>query len=138
MGLPAAAEARLYYRAAQQRYEDAILLLNAGRTTGAVYLAGYTVECYLKALILAGVPAGNRREILGQFQGSRAHSFEWLGNLYRRQVRTSVPADVTRHLLRVATWSTDLRYLTGTLKRPDATAFMLSVEAVARWADGRM
>jgi hypothetical protein len=138
MGLPAAAEARLYYRAAKQRYEDAILLLDAGRTTGAVYLAGYTVECYLKALILAGVPAGNRRELLGQFHGSRAHSFEWLGNLYRQQVRTPMPADVNRHLLRVAAWSTDMRYLTGSLMKSDAADFILSVEAVALWADGRM
>ena len=30
------------------------MLLDGGRITGAVYLAGYTVECFLKALILAG------------------------------------------------------------------------------------
>ncbi len=55
MALPRAAEARRYYRAAKQRYEDAQMLLEAGRTTGAVYLAGYAVECILKALLLANV-----------------------------------------------------------------------------------
>ena len=50
MGLPKPIEARLYYRAAKQRFDDAQLLLGAGRTTAAIYLAGYTVECFLKAL----------------------------------------------------------------------------------------
>lgn len=35
MGLPKVPEARLYYRAAKQRFDDAQLLLEAGRTTGA-------------------------------------------------------------------------------------------------------
>jgi HEPN domain-containing protein len=62
MGLPHSRGARLFYRAALHRYDDAALLLEAGRTTGAVYLAGYTVECMLKALVLAGVPASFRAE----------------------------------------------------------------------------
>ncbi len=49
-----------------------------------------------------------------------------------------MPRDVTRHLLRVASWSTDLRYATGVLKRRDADEFMEAVIAVATWADGRM
>jgi HEPN domain-containing protein len=138
MGLPRPVEARLYYRAAKQRHDDALLLLEAERTTGAVYLAGYTVECFLKALVLAGVAPGLRREILGEFRGSRAHDIEWLGALYRRHVAVAVPRDVTRHLSRVASWSTDLRYATGLMKRRDADEFMESVVAVATWADGRM
>lgn len=138
MGLPQPTEARLYYRAAKQRYSDAELLLEVGRTTGAVYLAGYVVECFLKALILASVAPGLRKELLGQFRGSRAHDIEWLGALYRRHVGTAILRDVTRHLLRVASWSTDLCYATGVLKRRDADEFMESVVAVATWADGRM
>jgi len=41
---------------AKQRFDDALLLLEMGRTTAAVYLAGYSVECMLKALILSAVP----------------------------------------------------------------------------------
>jgi hypothetical protein len=138
MGLPQPPGARIYYRAAKQRYDDAELLLEAGRTTGAVYLAGYTVECFLKALVLASVAPGLRKELLTQFRGSRAHDVEWLGALYRRHVGTAVPRGVTRHLSRVASWSTDLRYATGVLKRRDADEFLESVVAVAVWADGRM
>ena len=52
MAIPASIEARLYYRCAFQRHEDAQILLRADHTTGAVYLAGYGVECILKALVL--------------------------------------------------------------------------------------
>ena len=138
MGLPHAAEARLYYRAGNQRFVDAELLRRENRTTGAVYLAGYTVECFLKALLLASVSPRVRRELLGGFRGSRAHNVEWLAGLYRRNVPMQVPNDVTRHLARVASWSTDLRYATGTIKAWEADEFMSSVVAIATWADGRM
>ncbi|MBL8794534.1 MAG: HEPN domain-containing protein [Planctomycetia bacterium] len=138
MGLPAAAEARLYYRAARQRYEDALLLLEAGRTTGAVYMAGYTVECYLKALILSAVAARVRAEILGKFRGNRAHDIEWLSVLYRQTTQVNVPREVAKHLSRTATWTTDLRYSSSAPKRRDADAFVESVTAIMAWADGRM
>jgi hypothetical protein len=138
MGLPQPPEARLYYRAGKQRFDDAQLLLREDRTTGAAYLAGYTVECLLKALILASVAPGLRRQLIGEFRGSRAHDIEWLGALYRRHVRAAIPRDTTRHLSRVASWSTDLRYATGLVKSGEADEFMASVVAVATWADGRM
>ena len=138
MALPQPPETRLYYRAAKQRFDDAQLLLQSERTTGAVYLAGYAVECFLKALILANVAVGLRQQLLAEFRGSRAHNIEWLGALYRRHVGMAIPRDITRHLSRVVSWSTDLRYATGTMKSRDAEEFMDSVVAVATWADGRM
>lgn len=138
MGLPQPQQARLFYRAALQRYDDAALLLEAGRTTGAVYLAGYTVEGMLKALVLAGVPARLRKELRSEFRGNRAHNIEWLGALYRRYIGAVLPRGITRHLARVAFWSTDLRYETGVWKVRDAADFLDSVVAVAAWADERM
>ena len=138
MGLPQSAEARVYYRAGKQRFDDAQLLLREERTTGGVYLAGYTVECLLKAVVLANVARGLRKQILREFRGSKAHNIEWLGALYRRYVSAAIPRDITRHLSRVASWSTDLRYATGMVKRREADEFMDSVVAVATWADGRM
>jgi hypothetical protein len=138
MGLPRFPEARLYYRAAKQRFDDAQLLLREWRTTGAVYLAGYTVECFLKALVLASVAPGRRQQLLAEFRGSRAHNIEWLGALYRQHVGATIPREVARHLSRVAAWTTDLRYATGTMSNREATAFMDSVVAIANWAEGRM
>jgi HEPN domain-containing protein len=138
MGLPQPVEARLYYRAGKQRFEDSQFLLREGRTTGAVYLAGYTVECLLKALVLASVSHGLRRQVLSEFRGSRAHNIEWLGALYREHVGMAVPREISRHLSRVAAWTTDLRYATGLVKRREADEFMVSVVAVSNWVDGRM
>jgi HEPN domain-containing protein len=58
---------------AKQRFDDALLLLEMGRTTAAVYLAGYSVEYMLKALILSAVPQAQEEAILGRFRGARAH-----------------------------------------------------------------
>jgi len=113
-------------------------LLEGERTTGAVYLAGYTVECFLKALVLAGVAAGLRQQLLAEFRGSRSHNIEWLGALYRPYSGLTIPRGLTRHLSRVASWSTDLRYAPGLIKRRDADEFLESVVAIATWADGRM
>ncbi len=111
---------------------------NANAPTGAVYLAGYTVECYLKALLLANVVARVREELLGKFCGNIAHNIEWLGALYRRHVGRAIPKNVTRHLSRVASWSTDMRYQSGSLKRRDADAFFAAVIVITTWADGGM
>jgi HEPN domain-containing protein len=138
MAVPKSADARLYYRAAKQRYDDAEWLLEGNRTTAAVYLAGYTIECILKALLLANVATGLRDETLAEFRGSRAHNIEWLGAMYRRHVGVGVPREITQVLSRIASWSTDLRYAAGTLERREATDFLAAVVAFAKWADGRM
>jgi len=81
MAIPASIEARLYYRCAFQRHEDAQILLRADHTTGAVYLAGYGIECMLKALVLSAVAPAARTEMLNSFRGARAHDYEWLRTL---------------------------------------------------------
>jgi HEPN domain-containing protein len=40
VALPSSEPARRFYRAAKQRFDDALLLLEMGRTTAVVYLAG--------------------------------------------------------------------------------------------------
>ncbi len=82
MGLPHVQEARSFYQSAKQRFENAEFLLEAERTTGAIYLAGYSVECMLKALILSTVPPDQRVERLASFRGARAHDFDWLKAKY--------------------------------------------------------
>jgi HEPN domain-containing protein len=82
MSVPHSREARLYYRCAIQRLEDALILLAALHTTGAVYLAGYGVECVLKALLLSSLAEAPRREMLSSFRGAKAHDYEWLRAQY--------------------------------------------------------
>lgn len=138
MGIPNSPNARLFYRAAKQRLEDALLLLQLKRTTGAVYLAGYSVECMLKALILESVPENQEMGVLGQFRGQHAHEPEWLFRLYRRGANVQPPVSLIPHLARVNTWSTSMRYLPGTLDEGDAERFIDSVQQVVVWVEGRL
>lgn len=78
MAIPSSSDARLYRRCALLRYGEAEVLLKADYTTGAVYLAGYGIECILKALVIMSVAVGDRHETLKLFRGSKAHEYEWL------------------------------------------------------------
>ncbi len=83
MAVPRAKEARLFYRCAKQRLVEARVLQKAFMPTGAVYLAGYSIECILKTLIFSVVPAAQIEAVLGSFRGVRAHDYNWLRDQYR-------------------------------------------------------
>jgi len=68
MAVPGSSDARLYYRCAFQRYEEAEVLLKSDYTTGAVYLAGYGIECILKSLVLMAVSSAGRSDTLRSFR----------------------------------------------------------------------
>ena len=137
MGLPRARKAQPFYRVAKQRFEDAQFLLQHDRTTGAVYLAGYGVECILKALIIDSVPAKNRDTIISSFRGARGHDFEWLKEQYQKAGGAGFPIQIQEYFTTI-TWTTDLRYQSGMMKQDDAEAFLAAAEAIINWADRRM
>ena len=138
MALPHAREAQPFYRSSKQRVADAQFLLDAGRTTGAVYLAGYGVECILKALIIAAAPQGRREEVLASFRGAKAHDYGWLRTQYRDLGGPSFPGHVREYFVYVSTWTTDFRYRPGLIEQEDADDFLKATEAIILWADGRM
>lgn len=45
-----------FFKVALQRFEEAQILLKNKKNVGAMYLAGYTVECMLKPLLLRPTP----------------------------------------------------------------------------------
>ena len=137
MPLPRAPEARPFYQSAKQRFEDAQFLLEAGRTTGAVYLAGYSVECVLKALILATVAPGERGETVASFRGTKAHDYDWLKARYFRHGGPPFPSVVSKHFTLVNSWTTDLRYRAGAARLTEAETFLRAAKAIVDWADGR-
>ena len=138
MALPRAREARPFYQSAIQRLEDAEFLLEADRTTGAVYLGGYAVECMLKALILSIVPPGQRADVLDSFRGARAHDYEWLRARYRERGGPTPPMGVAKGFLLVATWSTNLRYQARATDRIVAESFLKAARDIIDWGDGRL
>jgi len=138
MAVPSAPEARLFYRSAHQRLEDGLFLLGGGRTTAAIYLAGYAVECMLKALILASVPSGRRARFRASFRGALAHDFDWLREQYQAQGGSRLPLLITRQFALVNTWTTNLRYNPGAAKRREAQAFLGAAKEILKWANGRL
>lgn len=124
MGMPSSPHARRFYRAAKQRLDGAQLLLEMERTTAAIYLAGYSVECMLKALILSAVPQAQEEELLERFRGARAHDYEWLLQLYAEKGGARMPSSIVPHFARVNSWSTDMRYAPGTIAMHEAKAFL--------------
>lgn len=138
MALPHSREAQPFYRAAKQRFEDAQFLLENGRTTGAVYLAGYGVECILKAMILSFAPRVDRSTILTTFRGAKAHDFEWLQQQYRKRKGPAFPQQIQEYFSYLRTWSTDFRYVPGMIEHKDAYDFLKAADTIIEWAEGRM
>lgn len=138
MAVPSAKDARFFYRCASERYEDAEILIRAERTTGAVYMAGYGIECILKALILSVVPPGNIPSVLESFRGNLAHDYNWLRDRYRTSGGTIFPRDVNHQFTLVNYWSTDLRDLPRTLREGEAEAFLKAAEVIIHCARGRL
>ena len=137
MGMPTDINARRYYRVAYQRYDDGEQLLNIDRPQASIYLAGYAVECILKALLLTHTPATERATVLSTFRGAIAHNIGWLRDqIVARSGR--LPANEARHLSLLSSWSTDLRYEPGPGDREDAEAFLAATASILKWADGRI
>jgi hypothetical protein len=138
MAVPSAPEARLFYRSANQRLEDGLFLLEGDRTTAAMYLSGYAVECILKALILAAISKAERAAVLASYRGAKAHDFGWLKGQYFKCGAPPFPPLIARNFALVNTWTTELRYNPGTVKRRQAQAFLKAAEIILHWADGRL
>ena len=138
MAIPSSPTARLFYRAATERYEDASVLLRLNRTTGAVYLAGYGIENMLKALIVSSVPRSQESQVLTLFRGTQAHDYEWLLRLHREKAKSATPVYLRRHFSHVTMWTTSIRYQPETIDESTANAFFQSAEIIIQWIEGRL
>lgn len=138
MAVPRWKDARLYYLCAFRRYEEARVLIRAGYSTGAIYLAGYAVECMLKALVLMAAPSRKRAKVFASFRTNKAHNYEWLRSQYLAYGGPMFPPDITRSFTLVNEWSTELRYSLRRIPDHDADAFMAAVKEILIWGDGRL
>lgn len=138
MAMPTSIEARLFYRSALNRHDDAVVLLSADHTTGAVYLVGYGIECILKALILEGLAPDARKGMLAAFRGARAHDFGWLRTQYLQNGGARFPREITQAFTLVNDWTTDMRYEPKTIRVGDAEGFFAAAERIIHWAKERI
>jgi hypothetical protein len=138
MGVPRDKEIRRYFQCAFQRHDDALVLLRAGKTTGAVYLAGYAVECMLKALILSSIPPARRMAASRDFRGKKAHDYEELRRQYRKATKgrtIDFPSEINQAFTLVGWWSTDLRYEVGLVLEREAIGFLMATKNILDWTD---
>jgi hypothetical protein len=137
--VPTSQNARLFYRCAFVRLDEARILRKAGQiTTGPVYLAGYSIECILKALILNALTQTQQEESLRSFRGTKAHDYDWLRDVYLQNGGTRFPSDITRSFTLVNDWSTDMRYVPRNMKEEEIDAFLKATREILIWADGRL
>src|SRR5260221_12015593 len=71
-------DARKYYRVSTQRLDEANVLVRNRLYAAAVYLAGYSVECVLKALLITLTPLGNRNKMRLALKDDFGHSLRRL------------------------------------------------------------
>ena len=126
------ATARKFLRAAKQRFDAASFLTRAGMNLDGIYLAGYSIECACKALLIERTPASRRSELkVAFFHGRRGHSLYGLSAaLAQRGCR--FPPEVAEAFRRT-TWSTDLRYEVASVEGWEAEQFLASSEAILQW-----
>jgi hypothetical protein len=126
-----------FRRAAKQRFTSAELLLRGDCTLDAIYLAGYSVECILKALILKQTSLGKQAELFGIItKGSAMHSPDVL-NVLLKQQGSPLPLKLAEQL-RAADWSPALRYRTGRVEVAVAEAYLLAVKQIVEWAEEKL
>lgn len=142
MSVPRDKDAKRFYIAARRRLDDARALLAVDHatdhTTGSMYLAGYTVECMLKALIIVQATSTRKPEVLKEFHGSGAHNFDRLRAAYLRLGGTGFPKNVVESFLVVQEWGTDWRYDPAPRPADDAESFLASVARIWDCIDKRL
>ena len=142
MGMPRDKDAKRFYIAARRRLDDARALFAADDTTdhmtGSMYLAGYTVECMLKALIIAQTTSTRKPEVLLEFRGRSGHNLERLRDRYLKLGGPNFPKKVVESFLVVQEWGTDWRYDPAPRPADDAEFFLASVERIWECIDKRL
>jgi HEPN domain-containing protein len=120
-----------------QRLTTAEFLLRNNYTLDAMYLAGYTVECTLKALILEMAPSADRSATLTNItSGKKMHDAEILGGILKDLGRP-IPLELVKRFRRSG-WSTDLRYESGRTDTGETRGFLKTAKQTYDWVEGQL
>ncbi len=134
-------------KAAKHRMDDARALFNSVRWRGAMYLAGYSVECLLKTKLMRRFDCRHLRELEDELQsrgvlGARAtvftHQLEVLLRLADGLGRLRKNAALWRQFNLVNRWVPAWRYSADLSKRDDAEDFLEAVEKLSNWIENNV
>lgn len=129
---------RRFLHAGQSRLDEATILLDNGRTLGAVYLAGYAVECFLKSMILAQLPEHRQLKEYAAFRGVKSHDYGWLRQRYWQLGGPAFPVEAMVAFTILDDWQTHLRYLPLAKYNGDEDEFFNAVSVVRRLIEERL
>lgn len=123
-----------FLKAATQRLVAADLLMTNAKHLDGTYLAGYVIECSLKALVLSYVRVSERSEFIREhFRGQIAHDFQYLVFLLLQR-GVNIPKSIRQSVIKAKEiWTTDLRYDAGPGKAVDARFLRDAGETILAW-----
>lgn len=126
-----------FQKAALQRLTTAEFLLQKGYNLDAMYLAGYTLECAMKALILEFTPAADKARTLQSISsGGKMHNLQVLSELLEK-LGCPVPLEL-RKKIRRSRWSTALRYESGRTDTGETRAFLKTAKSIYNWVESQL
>ena len=131
-----------FRHAAEARYASACVLQRSeGHGTDAIYLAGYAVECALKALILKRTPASDYAKLIKGplFRSALGHNFDALIRHLRFDCGEQLPANFVNQIRRAAPlWSPSTRYTSARTRMRISARFLAEVEQITTWINERL
>lgn len=99
---------------------------------GAMYLAGYAVECVLKAYIISlNPPARTLREVAPNLITAAGHNLDTL--LETADLEEELGGDRLRSCNICRTWTVDWRYSPEIPKRGEAVTFVGAAQSIHQW-----
>lgn len=131
-------------KAGKHRLDDARALLNAIRCRGAMYLAGYAIECLLKTKLMRLFDCRQLRELEEELQrrgvlGGQAtiftHQLETLLRLTGGLDRLRQNEPLWRLFNMVNRWVPAWRYSADLSNSDDAKDFLEAVEKLVHWIE---
>lgn len=134
-------------KASKHRLDDARALLNAVRWRGAMYMAGYAVECLLKAKLMRKFDRRNLSELEDELQrrGMLAaqatvftHHLEALLGMAQGLDRLRGNRTLWQQFNRVNRWIPAWRYSPNLSSRDEAEDFFEAVEQVLHWVENNI
>ena len=131
-------------KAGKHRLDDAWSLINAVRWRGAMYLAGYSVECLLKTKLMRMFDCRHLRELEEELIRRKAlpaqatvftHQLELLLGLTKAKDRLRQNEENWRSFNIVNRWIPAWRYTADLSNKDDAIDFVEAVKKVSQWIE---
>ena len=129
-------------KSSTHRRDDAHALLNAARWRGAMYMAGYSIECLLKAKLMGMYACSNlrdleeelqRRKLLAEHATIFTHQLEVLLRLANGLERLRQNSTLWPLFNIVNRWIPAWRYNPDLSNREDAEDYLDAVDSIYHW-----